>query len=304
MNESIGALEASLELWEALEYVSVVLVILGCAGEYIAEFTSLLPKEALHRLGKRSTILLILALAAELVCLVRSNGLSGQIIASLTESAVKATESAKGFESQIAASNARVKTAEAAIAEAQRGTEIARSEAEEARSMTESERKERLTLEKEVLSMRLKIRDRRLTAEQQKRFASKLEPFRNIPLGIELYNSDDEVRVLAEDIHSALPLIVDNKIGWLVTGIDTVTTPIGFSGIQVVLTPNANDIEKAFAQVIADALRAEDLQVVGPMGQPNRGARMTGGGRIFPIGQALAQAQRTPNVLIAISKKP
>jgi hypothetical protein len=93
-----SSLARSLSRWEFFEYISCALVALACAGEYISEFTNWLTKgikERKERLAKRSTLLLIASLAFELVCLVRTNTLSGQLIGSLGDKAELADTKAR-----------------------------------------------------------------------------------------------------------------------------------------------------------------------------------------------------------------
>jgi hypothetical protein len=86
----ISSLALSLEHWEWAEYISCALVALGCAGEYIAEFTDYWTggiQDRKVRLSKRSTLLLISALALELLCLVKTSTISGTLIGSLSDKA-------------------------------------------------------------------------------------------------------------------------------------------------------------------------------------------------------------------------
>src|SRR5580704_4400613 len=90
----IAALTAALSYWESAEYVCAGLVTVACAGEYIASFKNWFTggiKERKERLEKRSTLLLIAALSAELVCLVRTNQLSSRVIGSLDDLAEEAS---------------------------------------------------------------------------------------------------------------------------------------------------------------------------------------------------------------------
>jgi len=107
----VSSLAISLEHWEWAEYASCALVALGCTGEYIAEFTDCWTgglKERKDRLAKRSTLLLISALALELMCLVKTNSISGMLIGSLSEKASAAeTKAQSAFDkSVLAESNA------------------------------------------------------------------------------------------------------------------------------------------------------------------------------------------------------
>lgn len=111
----VSSLTVSLSRWEWAEYVSCALVAIGCGGEYIASFTNRFTggvKEKKDRLAKRSTLLLISALALELVCLVKTNSISGMLIGSLSEKAEAAD--AKAHSAQIAAGEAKQKAGEVA----------------------------------------------------------------------------------------------------------------------------------------------------------------------------------------------
>jgi len=57
--------------------------VLGCIGEFFAEYTQVCTEDWRDALGKRSLILLILGLGLGLLSLIKTNALSGQIIASL-----------------------------------------------------------------------------------------------------------------------------------------------------------------------------------------------------------------------------
>jgi len=70
MDRTRGSFSKALSRWELAEYFSCGLVAIGCAGEYVAEFTNWLTggtKERKESLAKRSTLILIFALALELV---------------------------------------------------------------------------------------------------------------------------------------------------------------------------------------------------------------------------------------------
>jgi len=91
----VASLTNALAYWEAAEYVCAALVTIGCIGEYAADFTNWFTggiKERKERLAKRSTLLLISALSLELICLVRTNELSGRVIGSLDERSQSAVD--------------------------------------------------------------------------------------------------------------------------------------------------------------------------------------------------------------------
>jgi hypothetical protein len=94
----VASLTTALSRWELAEYICAAFVTIGCIGEYVAEFTNWLTngeKNRKERLAKRSTLLLIAALSLELICLVRTNTLSGTVIGSLEEKAGEAATKAQ-----------------------------------------------------------------------------------------------------------------------------------------------------------------------------------------------------------------
>jgi hypothetical protein len=105
----VSSIAVSLEHWEWAEYASCALVALACTGEFIAEFTNCWTggiKERKDRLARRSTLLLITALALELVCLVETNSISGLLIGSLSEKASAAdTKAQSAIEKSLLAEN-------------------------------------------------------------------------------------------------------------------------------------------------------------------------------------------------------
>jgi hypothetical protein len=105
ISETSSSVDSALSFWERVEYVAEAFVILGCVGEYLAEFTNLLPKSPIDRreqCNKISLLLLTAALAVELAALFQTNNLSGIEIARLQVVAEKAREHAAELESLFA----------------------------------------------------------------------------------------------------------------------------------------------------------------------------------------------------------
>jgi hypothetical protein len=103
-SESSG-LESSLGCWEIGEYIATGIVILGCLGEFLSEFTNFWnvrnDRHGKDTLGKLSALVLIGGLAVELVCLVNTNNLSGRIIAGLVNQAAQANKRSLELEAEI-----------------------------------------------------------------------------------------------------------------------------------------------------------------------------------------------------------
>ena len=93
-HSDVASLTSALACWEVAEYCFGLLVAVACLGEYAADFTDWFThgmEEKKKRLAKISTLLLISALALELICLVKTNQLSGQLVGSLASKADEAS---------------------------------------------------------------------------------------------------------------------------------------------------------------------------------------------------------------------
>jgi hypothetical protein len=80
------ALDSALSCWEWVEYVGAGTVLLGVIGEFLKDFCEF-PRnpERRNKFGHGSTLVLILGLVVELLGLFRTNQISGQIIARMSE---------------------------------------------------------------------------------------------------------------------------------------------------------------------------------------------------------------------------
>jgi len=127
-----------LHRWEFSEYVSEGFVIVGCAGELVADFFTRLPENIRKQIGTWSTIVLILALTIGLKCLIRTNELSGSVIGSLGD---KAAEADRKAEKAISDSSAAFSQATDALTRAGKAEESlgkAENEAKSARTTASS----------------------------------------------------------------------------------------------------------------------------------------------------------------------
>ncbi|MGB9236863.1 MAG: hypothetical protein WCC04_20835 [Terriglobales bacterium] len=93
----VESLKSALGCWEWFEYIATAIVWIGCAGEYVAEFTSLAKsEESKKKLARLSLIVLIVGIAGELLGTVRTSQLSGQLIVNIEHDVETAkTEMAK-----------------------------------------------------------------------------------------------------------------------------------------------------------------------------------------------------------------
>jgi hypothetical protein len=246
----VSSLDDLLGRWELVEYVGEAFVIIGCVGEFFADFTKLRTEEWRHRLGRLSLLLLISALAVELVAIVRTNSLSGKEIALLNgisadarlraanaESQVaeaKATAesakvTAKGFESKIAESNARVKTAEARIASADASSNDAVARVAAAELQVAAQRERAAKAEKDLLEVQEKIKPRRITPEQRDQLVMFLSQPPRGKVDIMCVLGDGEGLAFAEEVGQVL-----KASGWEIgsggvsQGAFAPSNPVGF----------------------------------------------------------------------------
>jgi hypothetical protein len=99
----LNALMVSLSFWELAGYISFSAVTIGVAGEFIHDFVPWLRRKSAwwDTWGSKvSGLVLIVALAAELITQVMTNSRSGQVIAFLRDQAAETRERAALFEKE------------------------------------------------------------------------------------------------------------------------------------------------------------------------------------------------------------
>jgi hypothetical protein len=103
----LASLKSSLETWEIIEYAATGVVIIGVIGEYIADFTEFAEQRNLERpMGKLSCLILIVGLVLEMIGVVRTSQLSGQIVED-------SQASVKELDTQLSNAQGRMRAAEA-----------------------------------------------------------------------------------------------------------------------------------------------------------------------------------------------
>lgn len=123
----VASLTKELSHWEDAEYVFSTLVTVGCLGEFVAEFTDWFTMgvtERKDRFAKYSTLLLIGSLAFELLCLVQTNRISGQVIGSLDENA---KEASKKSQQAISDADSAIEKSKTAMESAEKASDKANS---------------------------------------------------------------------------------------------------------------------------------------------------------------------------------
>ena len=132
-------------------------MIVGCAGELVADFFTGLPENIRKHIGTWSTIVLILALTVGLKCLIKTNELSGNVIGSLGDKAAQADKNANTavFDSSKALSQAtdaltRAGKAEESLGKAENEASSARTAASNALILARAAHQETDLFKKEI----------------------------------------------------------------------------------------------------------------------------------------------------------
>jgi hypothetical protein len=243
----IESLSRSLSRWEWGEYISEAFVIIACAGELVADLeASWLTEERKKHLQRRSTILLVAALSVSLICLVRTNELSGSVIGSLGDKAEEADQKAREAITDSSTALSQAKDALTKAGKAQDSFAKTEDEANKAQTASSSAltlaigaRREADSFEKDIASAKTQAAEAEShLAEALKEAAaaqlelnllktprsltnigdliSALAPFKGTEFGFTGIYGDQESRDLAEEISDAVQLA-----GWKPTSSPT-----------------------------------------------------------------------------------
>ena len=265
----VSSLDSALNVWEFIEYVAEALVLAGCVGEYLSEFTTLKTEGWRSRLGRLSLLILIAGLAVELGALIRTNNLAGQEIALLNGvaadarlRAANAEGIAKGFDLKIADSRRDAEIAKEGAAQA--NERASANEREAARLRAEAER-----LEKEAedeRTARVKIEDnvawRTINDAQRKDIGTRLSRFAPQLAECSFLSSDMEAFSFSADLADALRAArwqVIPPSPWVIQmkeiSLPTSASPVERleMGVEITSTPDSRSVDSANA--ITEELR-------------------------------------------------
>jgi hypothetical protein len=188
-------------------------------------------------------------------------GVAGEFLGDwLSDPARHRTEAAR--EAEVAHLNSVAATAQQAAGEALK-------EAARLNGVAEQERLARLKLEE-------KMADRHLTLNQQKAIADKLRQFAGQILNVLAYNSDGEIIGITNDILAAITMR-PGSAGWLVTVVPGQEMNRAVRGILIEYKEGADVHTIAAGTALAEALRAQNLAVSGPVPLMKNVMQMTGG---------------------------
>jgi hypothetical protein len=204
----VVSLTNSIYRWECAEYLCTALVAVACFGEYIADFTEWWRSARFwewfgpieHRkdaVGKFSTLVLIGALAGELLCVVKTNQLSSQLVGALGDTAQEAFS-----KSRDALKNANTAVLKADSAAKQSSMAVVDSA---------TARKDALAAERQVLSvteraskLEARLAWRTIDERQRAQIVMALRVFGPRQIGLGTVNANAEVSRFRDDLTKAL----------------------------------------------------------------------------------------------------
>ncbi len=282
----VASLSKSLSRSEIGEYICAGLVTIACAGEYVAEFKNWFTggiRERKERLAKRSTLLLIVALSLELICLVRTNILSEMLIGSLSEKAEEADRKAKMALGNSTTALTQSRTAEDSSSRALDESSTATTSASNALALASGARREADSFERDIVSakeqaakaeshladalqkaatadqeaaaLRNRFSDRTLTDGQVKSIADEIRPYSGQEFDVTTFWDLREPFQIANRVAGAMIVggwkyVKPESTGFLLGGL---------AGVEVWVHPAAPDGVKKAADALILALNKEGI---------------------------------------------
>lgn len=255
----VASLTNAVASWERAEYLSCTLVVIACFGEFAAEFTNWFTggdEDRKKALAKHSTLLLIVSLAFELICLVKTNQLSGLLIGSLNDIAEEASKK----------SAQAVIDADAAIGKAKSAETVARSAREQADSFekrivsaTDTAIKAESHLAdalEHTARLERQLAWREIDSEQRARLSAKLARFTGQLFDMATFESEPECVNFENELYRNMlagKWLLDPKREWHAL-MEMVI------GVRMVVSANAHGQTRAAAGALVEALKAESIE--------------------------------------------
>lgn len=243
-----GMLSSSLLLWEVAGYICTAVVVLGCIGEYVAEFTRV-PRsdDARHKIAKLSLIVLTVGIAGELLTAIRSSQMSGRVIADLQATVRDARESASTAAGAATRAKAAADGAGTKAESVGKEADAIASKLTTLSQKTDAAGKSLTVLTEQVKPRSIFVMEKAgLLVNAAKPFARQSLEIRMYPAGIRDPKELDETRQLA----STLRFLIGQVSGWSVSlaqGDD------GW-GVQVAVRRNSSEQTRKAADALVTAL--------------------------------------------------
>lgn len=284
---ALTSLTNALSRWESAEYIGAGLVTVACIGEYAAHFTSWFTggiRERQDRLAKRSTLLLATALSFELICLVRTNLLSRQLIGSLNDQSVeagnKAGHAVEDSRAAITQSELARTAAELAVAEsgrAQVSASNALALARGARQEADSFAQDIVSAKKQTAEAELALStikgDRVVSPSARTKLEGELARFKGMKFDLSVARDSESRRFMS----SLREILISPNVGWVqvphvgrfwLTNSNPQVGLTLFGGVEIEIDNSRTEWRPVVAAIVRvlkeDGIETEGLNAVSP----------------------------------------
>jgi hypothetical protein len=234
----------ALIFWECTEYASTAVVIIGVAGEYFAEFVLEDQAAKARKVGKLSTLVLIVGLVFELISLANTNIISEEEIERLNTGSAWAdakiaevNEGAQFAGKQAADANERAGKANERAASAGKqaaGAEIKSGEANERAAALELDagvqREKAAIAERALLELQQRMQSRHLTTEQRKALGEQLASRPKGAVDVLCSVGSAESCAFADELAAVL-----GQNGWTAPNLAAASAGPVFPGVRIVV---------------------------------------------------------------------
>ena len=320
ISSDIESFARQLWWWEHAEYVFAALVTIACFGEYLADFGKrqwiISRKEVI---AKGSTLLLIAALSLELICLVRTNEISGRVIGSLGDMAQEAEAKARRAIGNSSTALSQANDALSKAGAAQQSLEKAEDEANKAQtasssalSLARGAREEVASLETEALKLRKELalqggREKLLAGDDRRKLVIALRRFAGQKIDVRYsanaFMADGTVMssspVGDDTVAFAKALVgVMQDAGWILPSTPLLYDVQGY-GINVEIVENASPATRGAARGLVAALKRLSLIVSDPQTISAEGAK-----RVGTAAQALSPPLGDNTIILGVLTHP
>lgn len=192
----VSALSNALSWWERGEYFFSFVVAAACFGEYVADFkpqwyrtgNAERDEKRKESISKRSTLVLVVALVFELLCVARSNTLAGEVVGSINDLATNAAGQATSALDKAQRANGLAQSASDTAGPAKTAADQAKSEADAAASKADTVSKKAETIDAGLRATQFAFSMRTLqTLSERDKIIEQLKQFRGKTVFVRSY---------------------------------------------------------------------------------------------------------------------
>lgn len=256
-------LSSSLLFWEIAGYFSTAIVIFGCVGEYIAEFTKV-PKDetSKHKWSKMSLIILTAGIAGELMTAIQSSAISGRVIANLEANVTRARQSAVDAETAAHGAVDDFEVAQQSLGEVT--TRVGNID-----SHLTGDESRIAGIDAKQASLESRVAWRTISKEQLRIMQDQLQTFRGRSLVVSWSTNDPEQNAFAPEfihaLHSAGINAISSPAGMVALSLGS---PMPSSGMLLIGNPTDPFIARLYNTLRCDSLDDTTALIPNINGEP------------------------------------